>query len=163
MDNLNTVSEIYNMRQHFAQLLHEEMKKNDKIVLITADLGYKLWDEIIKDFPNRFINCGAAEQLAVGMAVGYALEGYIPIVYSITPFLLLRPAEFIRNYLGIERINVKLVGSGLDDDYKNQGYTHHFYHSMEYCNFMNIRPCYLLDDFDEFINETKPSFLALRK
>jgi transketolase len=151
------------MRAHFAKLLHEEMKKNDKIIVITADLGYVLWDEIQKDFPDRFINCGAAEQLALGMAVGFALEGYIPIVYSITSFLLLRPAEFIRNYLGHEQINVKLVGSGLDDDYKHLGYSHHFFNVSEYCSWMNIRPYFLLEDFDLFVNSEEPAFLGLRK
>jgi transketolase len=158
----------YNMRADFGKLLHEEMKKNDKIFIISPDLGYVLFDKIREDFPDRFCNCGASEQLAISIAVAYALEEYIPIVYSISSFLLLRPAEFIRNYLGYEGINIKLVGSGLEDDYKNQGFTHHFFGIVEYCDWMDI-DCYcpdektLIEDFNRFINDPNPSFLGLRK
>ena len=57
------------MRKRFASLLYNEMNKNDKIVLITGDLGFGLFDEIRKDFPDRFINVGSAEQLLIGLAI----------------------------------------------------------------------------------------------
>lgn len=112
------------MRKTFANLLHKEMSANKDIYLLSGDLGYRLWDDIKKDFPDRFINPGSAEQLMLGMAVGMALEGKIPVVYSITPFLLYRPFEIIRNYLNYEKIPVKLVGGGRDRDYGKLGYTH---------------------------------------
>ncbi|MCK9459621.1 MAG: hypothetical protein M0R80_08285 [Proteobacteria bacterium] len=113
------------MRRTFANLLLEEMKINDRIVVITADLGFGLWDTVQQEFPGRFYNCGAAEQLMVGMGIGLALAGHIPVCYSITPFLLYRPFEFIRNYLNCEKIAVKLVGSGRNKDYENEGFSHH--------------------------------------
>lgn len=112
------------MRGYFAHYLHEEMKKNKDIYLITGDLGYGMWDKIKKDFPDRFINTGAAEQAMMGMAVGLALEGKIPFVYSITTFLLYRAFEIIRNYLNFEKIPVKLIGSGRGRDYIHDGITH---------------------------------------
>jgi len=112
------------MRKTFANLLYREMEKNKDIYLLSGDLGYRLWDNIKKDFPDRFINPGSAEQLMVGMAVGLALEGKIPVVYSITPFLLYRPFEIIRNYINYEKICVKLVGGGRGKDYDKLGYTH---------------------------------------
>lgn len=156
------------MRGEFGKLLHAEMKKNDKIFVITPDLGYVLFDEIQKDFPNRFCNCGAAEQLAISIGVAYALEGYIPIIYSISSFLLLRPAEFIRNYLGGEKINVKLVGSGIDNDYKTQGPTHHMYKAKEFCDWLEInsffpKPDNFFDEFNKFLYGENPAFIALRK
>ena len=87
------------MRRKFEEMLHNEMAINDKIVLITGDLGYGLWDRIKIDYPDRFYNPLAAEQLMVGMASGLAMDGYIPLVYSITPFVIYRPFELIRNYL----------------------------------------------------------------
>jgi transketolase len=60
----------------------------------------------------------------IGMAVGLAQSGYIPVCYSITPFLLYRPFEQIRNYLNHDEIPVKLVGSGRDRDYGHCGFTH---------------------------------------
>ena len=113
-----------NLRALFAQAIYEEMFKNKKIWVLTNDLGYKMWDKIRADFPNRFINPGAAEQAITGIAVGLALEGKIPIVYSITSFLLYRPFETIRNYINQEKLPVKLVGSGKDKDYFQDGPSH---------------------------------------
>jgi transketolase C-terminal domain/subunit len=53
----------------------------------------------------------------MGTAVGMAMEGKIPIVYSITPFAIYRPFELIRNYLSHEQIPVKIVGGGRDKQY----------------------------------------------
>lgn len=112
------------MRKQFAQILHSKMAIDKNIVVLTGDLGYGLWDRIKIDFPDRFYNVGSAEQLMMGAAVGMALEGKIPFVYSITPFLLYRPFEFIRNYLDHERIGVKLVGGGRGKDYGPLGFSH---------------------------------------
>ena len=95
------------MRKCFADALHSQMAENRKIWVITADLGYKMWDRVREDYPDRFINVGAAEQVMVGIGIGLALEGKIPILYSITPFLLYRPFESIRNYIDREKIPVK--------------------------------------------------------
>jgi transketolase len=112
------------MRKKFSELLYKEMSKDKNIVFITADLGYGLWDRIKLDYPDRFWNVGSSEQLAIGMACGAAMEGKIPFVYSITPFLIYRPYELIRNYINHEKINVKLIGGGRDRDYGYLGYSH---------------------------------------
>ncbi len=98
------------MRKKFEQFLHAEMSTNKSIVLLTADLGYGLWDRIRIDYPHRFVNFGSAEQLMIGAACGMSRSGKIPFAYSITPFLLYRPYELIRNFLNKEKINVTLVG-----------------------------------------------------
>jgi transketolase len=100
------------------------MSLNEKIVLLTGDLGYGLWDRIRIDYPDRFINVGSSEQLMLGMASGMAMDGKIPFVYSITPFLLYRPFEWIRNYLDHEKLPVKLVGGGRGKDYGYLGFSH---------------------------------------
>ena len=112
------------MRKEFATFLHKEMSYNDNIVLLTGDLGYGLWDRIKIDYPDRFYNVMSSEQLMVGAAVGLAMENLIPIVYSITPFVLYRPFELLRNYLDHENIPVKLVGGGRDRDYGYLGFSH---------------------------------------
>jgi len=114
----------YNFRRVFADEIHRQMSKNNKIWIVVGDLGYRVWDPVRKDFPDRFINAGAAEQSMVGIGVGLALRGKIPIVYSITSFLLFRPFETIRNYINREKIPVKLVGSGRDRDYEIDGFSH---------------------------------------
>lgn len=112
------------LRGWFAYELYNQMLKNQNIWLVSGDLGYKIFDFIRRDFPDRFINVGAAEQSMIGIAVGLALQNKIPFVYSITPFLLYRPFETIRNYLNYESIPVRLVGSGRDKDYQHDGISH---------------------------------------
>lgn len=112
------------MRRTFAAEMHKQMTLNTDIVLLTGDLGFKMWDQIRIDYPNRFVNCGASEQAMLDMAVGLALSGKIPFVYSITPFLLYRAFETLRTYIDHERINVKLVGSGRDKNYEHDGVSH---------------------------------------
>lgn len=112
------------MRGYFAEEVWIKMKKNKKIYVLVNDLGFGMWDRVRTDFPDRFINVGAAEQSQLGMAVGLALEGKIPLVYSITSFLLFRPFETIRNYINYEKIPVKLIASGRDRDYLDDGFTH---------------------------------------
>ncbi|MCL5069930.1 MAG: hypothetical protein M1308_03415 [Actinobacteria bacterium] len=111
-------------RGWFAYSLYNQMLKNQNIWVVTGDLGYHVLDFIKRDFPDRFINVGAAEQSMIGIAVGLALQNKIPFVYSITPFLLYRPFETLRNYLHHESIPVKLVGSGRDKDYTHEGISH---------------------------------------
>lgn len=112
------------MRRAFADLLYQEMAENKNIWVVTGDLGYKMWDQIRLDYPDRFINVKAAEQTMIGVGIGLALRGQIPFVYSITPFLLYRPFESIRNYVNHEKIPVKLVAAGRDRDYQHDGFSH---------------------------------------
>lgn len=112
------------MRKQFAALLHDLMKEDEKIFLLTGDLGYGLFNEIRETFPNRAINVGSCEQLLIGMAIGLHYKGYIPICYSITPFLLYRPFELIRNYVNYEQLPLKLFGGGRNKDYSHDGFTH---------------------------------------
>lgn len=100
------------------------MQKNDRIWVLCGDLGYRLWDTIRDEFPERFLNCGASEQAMVDIACGLAIEGKIPIVYTATTFLLYRPFEGIRNYIDHEKLNVKLIGSGRGRDYTHDGWSH---------------------------------------
>lgn len=121
---MNDSKAIVKMRRCFVDILHAKMAKNKNIWVVTGDLGYKMWDEIKSDYGERFINVGAAEQAMLGVGIGLALEGKIPFVYSITPFLLYRPFESIRNYINQEKIPVKLVASGRDRDYIHDGFSH---------------------------------------
>jgi transketolase len=158
------------VRREFAKLLHQEMGVNNKIWLLTADLGYGMWDKIQDDYPDRFKNVGAAEQMMIGTGVGLALEGKIPSCYSVTSFLLYRPYEWIRNYLDYEDIPVKLLGGGLEEDYGNLGFTHHS-NDYKYVldGWRNICDCTprnleeLRENFFYFIRNKKPSFMGLRR
>lgn len=112
------------MRGWFVYELFKRMKTNNNIYVLTGDLGYKMLDSLRYSYPNRVLNVGAAEQAMIGIGIGLSLEGKIPIIYSITTFLLYRPFETIRNYLNHESIPVKLIGGGRDKDYLDHGFCH---------------------------------------
>ena len=158
------------MRKLFSQLLHKEMSRDEKIVLITGDLGYGLWDRIRIDYSDRFYNVGSSEQLMVGMACGFAMEGMKPICYSITPFLLYRPFELIRNYLDHEKISVKLVGGGRDDEYGYLGFSHWAKDDKKIMkSFKNISTIHpkdeneLTNEFSSYMSHEKPIYINVSK
>jgi transketolase len=156
------------MRKEFANLLHSEMSRNENIILLTGDLGYGMWDKIRIDYPDRFYNTLSAEQLMMGCAIGMAMEGKIPIVYSITPFAIYRPFELIRNYLHHECIPVKIVGGGRDRDYGYLGFSHWAEEDIKILstleNLALFKPkTFNKDILDEFLYNEKPSYINLAK
>lgn len=76
-------------------------------------------------FPNRFFNVGVAEQNLVGLATGLSEAGFIPFVYSIVPFAILRPYEFIRNGAIQHQFKVRIVGIGGGFEYGTNGLSHY--------------------------------------
>lgn len=156
------------MRRECAKLLLAEMVDNEKIVVITADLGYGILDQIRNAFPDRFYNVGAAEQLMLGVAIGLANEGYTPVCYSMSSFVLYRPFEMLRNYLNHEGIPVKLLGSGRDKDYDHDGISHWAHDDEEVLASLPridvYKPTGLADlekDFAEWISSSNPAYLNL--
>lgn len=113
------------MRNAFIETLEKEATKNKNIILLTGDLGFTVFENFEKKFPNRFFNMGVAEANMIGVATGLALSGKIPIVYSIAPFVTLRPFEQIRNDICMHNANVKIVGVGAGLSYSHAGPTHH--------------------------------------
>jgi transketolase len=159
-----------NLRRRFADEIYSAMKKNKDIFVVTGDLGYKIWDQIRSDFPDRFINVGAAEQTLIGVAVGLALEKKIPITFSITPFLLYRPFETIRNYINHEKIPVILVGSGRNKDYAHDGFSHWSEEDKDVLKiFPNIKSVWpeTTDEVSELvpkmINDSNPWYINLKR
>lgn len=112
------------LRKMFADNLLLQMKKDEKIWLILGDIGYKIFDEVRLQFPDRVLNVGAAEQSMIDVSIGLALNGKTAIAYTITPFLIYRPFESLRTYINHEKIPVKLVGAGRDKDYSHDGISH---------------------------------------
>ena len=158
------------MRKECITLLAAEMVKNENIIVLTADLGYGVLDVVKDSFPSRFHNVGAAEQLMIGVAIGMAEQGLVPVCYSMSSFLLYRPFEFLRNYVNYEQINVKLLGSGRDRDYSHDGITH-WAHDDELVlaslpNIAVYKPADLTEldvDFNNWINSSTPGYLNLMR
>ncbi|MBF0105636.1 MAG: transketolase [Deltaproteobacteria bacterium] len=113
------------MRNTFVDQLCKEAKKNKKIWLLTADLGFSALEPFMRAFPGRYINVGVAEQNMIGIAAGLSLSGYKVFVYSIANFPTLRCLEQIRNDICYHKLDVTVVSVGAGFSYGTQGYTHH--------------------------------------
>lgn len=113
------------MRNAFINTLTEMAETNRDIVLLTGDLGFSVVERFQEKFPDRFFNCGVAEQNMIGMAAGLALEGFVPVVYSLTNFGITRALEQIRNDVCQHNLPVIIVTVGAGLAYGPQGYSHH--------------------------------------
>lgn len=158
------------MRDLFFSLVQKEMRQNQLIKLVVADVGFHTLEPIAQEFPDRLINVGAAEQTLVGVGVGLALAHQIPIVYTYTPFLLYRAFETIRNYLQHEQIGVKLLGVGRDQDYLAEGWSHWASEDKQVMKiFDQIKPYWPEDNqeleqiFKEYLLSPGPSYLNLKR
>ena len=100
------------MRNYFADILYKKIKKNRNIILLSADIGNRLFDKIKKDFPKNFLNCGIAEPNMITFGSGMAKEGFLPICYTITNFLIYKSIEQIRNDAIYNKNKIVLVGTG---------------------------------------------------
>ena len=155
------------MRREFGKFMVDIAEKDDKVFLLIGDIGFGIFDEYRKRFPDRFINIGICEQSMIGVAAGMALQGLKPYVYTITPFLIERPFEQVKVDIDINSVNVKLIGY---DDYPTQGPTHaienierlmkHFKNIKSYFPKDNKETRKMLNDISK---ETCPCFIRLRK
>lgn len=103
----------------------ELARQDERILLLTGDLGYMALEPFIEEFPDRFFNCGVAEQNMMGVATGLAEAGFIPFVYSIVTFATLRCYEFIRNGPVAHQLPVRIVGVGGGVEYGHNGPSHY--------------------------------------
>src|ERR1044071_7254868 len=125
------------MRKAFLTALAEIAERDPRVVLLTGDLGFMAMEPFRERFPERFFNVGVAEQNMVGVATGLAEAGFIPFVYSIMPFAVLRPYEFIRNGPIQHQLPVLIVGVGGGFEYGHNGLSHY---GLEDIAVMRVQP-----------------------
>ncbi|MGE3312960.1 MAG: transketolase family protein [Limisphaerales bacterium] len=113
------------MRNAFAQQITALAQEDPRVVVLSGDIGNRLFDDLKAKCPDRFFNCGVAEANMIGMAAGLALSGLRPFCYTITPFLTYRCLEQIRVDLCYHQAPVVLVGTGSGLSYASLGATHH--------------------------------------
>lgn len=113
------------MRTAFIEQLLVEARANPRIFLVVGDLGYSVVEPFAREFPDRFLNAGVAEQNMTGVAAGLASEGYHVFTYSIANFPTFRCAEQIRNDVAYHGWPVTIVSVGGGLAYGNLGYSHH--------------------------------------
>lgn len=99
--------------------------ENPRVMLLTGDLGFQVFDEFARRFGPRYVNVGVAEAQLVCCAAGLALEGWRPVVYSIGSFMTGRSFEQIKISVSYPNLPVVVVGAGGGFTYSNSGVTHH--------------------------------------
>lgn len=125
------------MRDNFVKGLANLAAEDERVVLLTGDLGFMVLEEFAEQHPDRFYNVGVAEQNMVGMATGLAEAGYVPFVYSIATFASMRGYEFVRNGPVLHQLPVRIVGVGGGFDYAVNGVTHY---ALEDIGIMRVQP-----------------------
>ena len=91
--------------------LHELGQKYDHVWVLTPDVGGAL-KAFKEDFGDRFVDVGVAEQNVVGIAAGLALEGNIPFIMGMIPFLTMRACEQVRTAVCYQNLPVRIIGTG---------------------------------------------------
>lgn len=112
------------MRNAFSDALVAAAMADPKVLLLTGDHGYALFDPFRKARPEQYINCGIAEQNMVGVAAGLAKAGFKPIVYGLAAFVPVRVLEQIKIDVCYEKLPVILIGDGAGLVYSHLGASH---------------------------------------
>lgn len=119
------IGELFDPRKEFGKAVTEEARMNQDVVVFSADSGKSSgFGDFMKEFPDRYFECGIMEQGVVGMAAGMSTAGKIPVFCAIAPFVTARPYEMVRNDLGYMKQNVKIVGRNCGITYSDLGATH---------------------------------------
>jgi transketolase len=156
------------MRKEFAEAIINLSKTNDRIVFLTGDLGFMALEGVKECLGERFINAGVAEQNMATMAASLAYEGFIPFIYSISPFVTLRPYEQLRNDICLHNLPVKVIANGGGYGYGIMGGTHHNIEdigAMRILPNMNVYVPFTKEDvhttLQQMVNDTTPNYLRL--
>jgi transketolase len=113
------------MRNAFADEITKLAAIDPRVVLLSGDIGNRLFDKLRAQSPKQFMNCGVAEANMMGVAAGMASAGLRPVVYTITPFTTTRCLEQIRVDVAYHHLPVTIVGTGSGLSYASLGPTHH--------------------------------------
>ena len=112
------------MRDAFSTTLVDLAKNDERVLLLTGDHGYALFDEFRKQCPSQYINAGIAEQNMVGMAAGLARLGFRPFVYGLSAFVPVRVLEQIKLDVAHDDLPVVFLGDGAGFVYSHLGTSH---------------------------------------
>lgn len=112
-------------RGGFGAGIHEIGKENDQVVVLTADLAGSLkLGPFIKEFPDRFVQCGIAEANMIGIAAGLTIGGKIPYTTTFANFSTGRVYDQIRQSVAYSGKNVKICASHAGLTLGEDGATH---------------------------------------
>lgn len=159
------------MRDNFAKELTRLASLDDRIVLLSGDIGNRMFDEFKEIAPKRFLNCGIAEQNMMSVAAGLGLSGLRPVVYTIAPFTTARCYEQIRIGVVYHESPVLIVGTGAGLSYAPLGPTHHSLDDIALFSSIGCEidiytpadPIQVANQLEYFFTQKKPAYMRLGK
>jgi transketolase len=158
------------MRKILSDLLAQAALKDPRIIVMSGDHGYALFDDIREKCPTQFMNCGVAEQNMVGVAAGLAKAGFRPIVYGLAAFVPIRVLEQIKIDVCLEELPVIFLGDGAGFVYSSLGSSHQCFEDIAALRALpNIEIFSPADRFelsrcfDAALEIARPSYLRLGK
>lgn len=141
------------MRKNFPVVTEKLMQKNKKIFCLLGDIGVFSFRNIFNKHKNRILNMSTMEQSMIGFAAGLSKAGFIPIIHTIAPFLVLRALDQIKIDFVYNKLNCNIVSVGASNDYTKLGTTHHCFEDI------NILSSY--EDINLFIPSNEKDFKYL--
>ena len=118
------------MRKAFPKVTEMLMKKNKKIFCLLGDIGIFSFRDIFKNYKNRILNMSTMEQSMIGFAAGLSKIGFIPVIHTIAPFLVLRALDQIKIDFVYNKLKCNIVSVGASNDYTKLGTTHHCFEDI---------------------------------
>lgn len=115
------------MRQQFRDTIMDLAVHDDSIVLIFGDVSVYLFSEFQNKYADRFYNMGICENTLISVSAGLSLQGFIPFIHTIAPFLTEQNFKQIKLNLCYNRFPANIVTCGATFDYAWDGATHHCY------------------------------------
>lgn len=113
------------MREQMGITACDLFAQDDRLAIVLAEISTQYFEPALQSDPRRAVNLGIMEQSMVGVAAGFAMEGFHPLVHTITPFLVERPLEQIKLDFGYQGLGGTFVSAGASYDYGVEGATHH--------------------------------------
>ena len=158
------------MRADFVRRLLQLAERDDRIFLITGDLGFGVLTEFATRLPRQYLNAGIAEQNMSSIACGLAMEGRIVFTYAIANFPTLRCLEHVRNSICYHDANVKIVATGCGFSYGHLGVSHHATEDLAIMralpNMVVVAPCderEAASAVDALVERPGPAYVRLDK
>lgn len=123
--NIRAWSRLGQRGAFFGIAMPEIAGRKENLKLLTADLALLSgMERFIKNYPDKFLNTGIAEQNMVGIAAGLAMEGDCVFATTYASFIAVRSLEHIRQHLSHLKCNVKIVGSAAGTAAARSGISH---------------------------------------
>jgi len=113
------------MRQAFGATVSDLVEQDDRVAVVLAEISTSYFERAMAAHPDRVVDVGIMEQTMVGVAAGFAMEGFHPIAHSLSPFMAERPYEQLKLDFGYQGLGGTFVGVGGSYDYASSGGTHH--------------------------------------